>query len=313
MVGQPLITILGAGKVGMATAVMLMMRGYDDLLLIARTPGKPQGEALDLAHAAAELGVDIRISGGNSYEDMRGSDIVLVTAGIGRKPGMTREQLLEANANTMADLAEKIKAYAKDAIVVITTNPVDAMTYVMYKKTGFPRERVIGFSGILDSARMAYYISQKLGVSFKSVNAIVLGMHGQKMFPVPRLSSVGGVPLEHLMSKEEIEEVVSETVNAGAKITELRGYSSNYGPAAGLVLTVEAIKRDSKRIYPYSLYLQGEYGYNDVVAEVPAVIGKSGIERIIELPLTEDEKKKFDEAVQAVKKLVETLPPQLRE
>ena len=307
-----MITILGAGKVGMAAAVMLMMRGIDDLLLIARTPGKPQGEALDLAHAAAELGIDVDIVGSNSYEDMRGRDIVLVTAGMGRKPGMTREQLLEANAKTMADLAEKVRTYAKDSIVVITTNPVDAMTYVMYKKTGFPRERVLGFSGILDSARMSYYISKKLGVSPSSVNSIVLGMHGQKMFPVPRLSSVGGMPLEKLLSKDDIEEVVAETVNAGARITELRGYSSNYGPAAGLVITVEAIRRDAKRVYPFSVYLQGEYGYEDIVAEVPVVIGKGGAEKVLELPLTEDEKRRLDEAVEAVRRLVNILPEDLR-
>ena len=308
-----MITILGAGKVGMATALMLMMKGVDDILLIARTPGKPQGEALDLAHAAAELGVDVEIEGSNDYASMKGSDIVLVTAGIGRKPGMTREELLEANARTVADLAEKIRRYAPDSIVVLTTNPVDALTYVMYRKTGFPRERVIGFSGILDSGRMAYYISRRLGVSPSAVNAVVLGMHGEKMFPVSRLSSVAGAPLESLMRPEEIDEVVSETVKAGARITELRGYSSSYGPAAGLLLTVEAIKRDAKRVYPYSLYLQGEYGYSDVVAEVPAVIGRGGAEKILELPLNEEEKARFEEAVSAVKKLVESLPEDLRE
>ena len=306
-----MITILGAGKVGMAAAVMLMMRGIDDILLIARTPGKPQGEALDLAHAAAELGIDVEIRGSNDYADMKGSDIVLVTAGIGRKPGMTREQLLEANARTMADIAEKIRTYAKDAIVVITTNPVDAITYVAYKKLGFPRERVLGFSGILDSARMAYYIGKKLGVSPASVNAVVLGMHGEKMFPVPRLSSVSGMPLNQMLKPEDIDEVTKDTVKAGAKITELRGYSSNYGPGAGLVLTVEAIKRDAKRVYPFSVYLQGEYGHSDIVAEVPIVLGKGGAEKIIELPLTDDEKKKFDEAVEAVRKLVSTLPEDL--
>ncbi len=306
-----MITILGAGKVGMAAAVMLMMRGLDDILLIARTPGKPQGEALDLAHAAAELGIDVEIKGSNDYADMRGSDIVLVTAGIGRKPGMTREQLLEANARTMADLAEKIRTYAKDAIVVITTNPVDAITYVAYKKLGFPRERVLGFSGILDSARMAYYIGKKLGVSPASVTAVVLGMHGEKMFPIPRLSSVNGMPLDKLMKPEDIDEVTRETVKAGAKITELRGYSSNYGPGAGLVLTVEAIKRDAKRVYPFSVYLQGEYGHSDVVAEVPVVLGRNGAEKVIELPLTEEEKKRFDEAVESVRKLIASLPAEL--
>ena len=307
-----MITILGAGKVGMATALMLVMRGIDDLVLIARTPGKPQGEALDLAHAAAELGVDVRVEGSNDYSAMRGSDIVLVTAGIGRKPGMTREQLLAENARTVADLAEKIRTYAKDSIVVLTTNPVDPLTYVMYKKTGFPRERVLGFSGILDSSRMAYYIARRLGVSPSSVNAVVLGMHGEKMFPVPRLSSVSGMPLDRLLSPKDLEEVVTETVKAGARITELRGYSSNYGPAAGLLLTVEAIKRDAKRVYPFSVYLQGEYGYEDVVAEVPVVLGKGGAEKVVELPLTEEERRRMDEAVGAVRKLIESLPEELR-
>lgn len=307
-----MITILGAGKVGMAAAIMLMMRGVDDLLLISRTPGRPQGEALDLAHAAAELGVDVEIRGSNSYEDMRGSDIVVVTAGVPRQPGMTREQLLESNASTVADLAEKIRRYAPESIVILTTNPVDAMTYVMYKKTGFPRERVIGFSGILDSGRMAYYIARKLGVSASSVNAIVLGMHGEAMMPLPRLSSVGGVPLLDLMSREEVEEVRRETVRAGAKITEMRGYSSSYGPAAGILLTVEAIKGDSKRIYPSSVYLKGEYGVSDVVAEVPVVIGRGGAEKVVELPLTDEERRDFLKSVEAVRKLINSIPEAYR-
>ncbi|MCE4624837.1 MAG: malate dehydrogenase [Desulfurococcales archaeon] len=307
-----MITIIGAGKVGTSAAAFMMVKELDDILLIDIIPNKPQGEALDLSHAASILGKSITITGSNDYKDMAGSDIVVVTAGFPRKPGMTREQLLGKNAGIIADIAEKIKEYAPNSIVLLTTNPLDAMTYVMYKKLGFPRERVIGFSGVLDAGRLAYYASRKLKISPASIVPIVLGMHGQAMFPVPRLSTVMGAPLTSLLSPEEIEEIRKETVAAGKTITELRGYSSNYGPGAGLAVMVEAIKKNQHKAFIASAYLKGEYGFSDIVLEVPLVLGASGIERIIELPLNEEEKKGLAESAEAVKKLIDALPPEYK-
>ncbi len=307
-----MITIVGAGKVGTSAAAFMMLKELDDLLLIDIIPNKPQGEALDLSHAASILGISIDIRGSNDFKDMEGSDIVVVTAGFPRKPGMTREELLGKNAGVIADIASKIKEYAPNSIVLLTTNPLDAMTYVMYRKLGFPRERVIGFSGVLDSGRLAYYASKKLGISPAGIIPIVLGMHGQAMFPVPRLSTVLGVPLTNLLSKEEIDDIVQQTVKAGATITQLRGYSSNYGPGAGLAVMVESIKKNQRKAFIASAYLKGEYGYNDIVLEVPLILGGNGIEKILELPLTEDEKKGLAESAEAVKKLIDQLPPEFK-
>ncbi len=307
-----MITIVGAGKVGTSAAAFMMLKELDDILLIDIIPNKPQGEALDLGHAASILGISVDIRGSNDFKDMEGSDIVVVTAGFPRKPGMTREELLGKNAGVIADIASKIKEYAPNSIVLLTTNPLDAMTYVMYKKLGFPRERVIGFSGVLDAGRLAYYASKKLKVSPASIVPIVLGMHGQAMFPVARLSTVLGVPLTELLSKEEIDEIVQDTVKAGATITQLRGYSSNYGPGAGLAVMVESIKKNQRKAFIASAYLKGEYGYNDIVLEVPLILGANGIEKILELPLTEEEKKGLNESAEAVKNLIDKLPPEFK-
>lgn len=308
-----MISIVGVGRVGTAAALIALLRGLDNkIVLVDIVPGLAQGEALDLGHAASILGIDIDIVGSEDFSAIKGSDIVLVTAGKPRKPGMTREQLLADNAAITADIASKIKQYAPDSIVIMTTNPLDAMVYVMYKKLGFPRERVIGFSGVLDSARLAYYTSRKLKVSPSSINPVVIGMHGEAMFPVPRLSTVAGAPLTMLMSKSDVEDVVKETVQAGAVITKLRGYSSNYAPGAGVVLMAEAVKRDSKKTFIASIYLDGEYGLRDVVAEIPVVIGKGGVERVIELPLDEEEKKGFLKSVEAVKALIDALPEEYK-
>ncbi len=305
-----MITIVGAGRVGTAAALFLMMKELDDILLIDIVEGRPQGEALDLAHAASILGLSIDIRGSTDFRDMAGSDLVIVTAGFPRKPGMTREELVGKNAEIVADVAEKIKEYAPNAIVILTTNPLDAMTYLMYRKLGWPRERVIGFSGVLDAGRMRYYAAKKLGVSPAAVEAVVLGQHGEKMFPVPRLTTVMGKPLTELLSREEIEEVVRETVQAGATITKLRGYSSNYGPGAGLALMAESIKKDQKKVFLASVILKGEYGVHDLPASVPVVLGRGGAERVIELPLTEEERRGFMESVEAIRANIEQIPKQ---
>lgn len=306
-----MITIIGTGRVGASAAIFMAMKNLDDLLLIDIIENLPQGHALDMGHAMSILGIDVDIRGTNDYSEMAGSDLIVITAGFPRKPGMTREELVAKNAGIVVDIAEKIKKYAPDSIILMTTNPLDAMAYLMYKKLGFNRERVIGFSGVLDSGRLRYYAARKLGIGYSSIVPIVIGQHGRNMFPVPRLSTVGGISLSNIMGKEEIEQVVRETIEAGATITKLRGFSSNYAPGAGLAIMAESIIKDSKEVFLASIYLDGEYGVKDVCAGVPVVLGRNGVERIIELPLNDEEKRLFLESVEAIRKNISQIPKEL--
>lgn len=308
-----MITIVGAGRVGTAAALYITYEELDDVLLIDVVPGRPQGEALDLAHALSILGKSVRVRGSNDFRDMSGSDLVLVTAGFPRGPGMTREQLVEKNAEVVRDIAKKVAEYAPNAPVIITTNPLDAMVYVFYKASKLPRNRVMGFSGVLDAGRMRYYIASRLGVSPATVDAVVLGQHGEKMFPVPRLSRVAGASLEKFLTREEIQSVVTDTIKAGAKIIELRGYSSSYAPGAGLMLMAKAIKRDEKKVFFTSVCLDGEYGLRDVCVNVPAVLGRNGVEKVIELDLTDEERRLFEESVKAIRDNIAQVPPKYLE
>lgn len=306
-----MITIVGSGRVGATTAAFLMFYELDnEITLIDVIKGLPQGEALDLNHAAAILGKSVRYKGSNDYKDMEGSDIVIVTAGLARKPGMTREELAGKNAEIISSIADQIKKYAPNSIVIITTNPLDAMVYVLYKRLGFPRNRVIGFSGVLDSNRMAYYASQIIGIAPESIVPVVLGQHGENMYPVPEASFVYGKPLTEFLTQEQYNDIVKKTIQAGADITNLRGFSSNWGPAAGLALMVDSIKKDRKRIFEASVYLDGEYGVKDIFAEVPVVLGKNGAEKIIELNLTPEQRQKFMQSIEAVRKNLTQVPPQ---
>jgi len=303
-----MITIVGSGKVGTSAALFMALKKLDDILLLDIREGVPQGEALDLSHALSILGINVNIAGSTNFEDMKGSNLVIVTAGFPRKPGMTREELVGKNAGIIVDVAEKIKKYAPDAIVMLTTNPLDAMAYLMYKRLGWDRSRVIGFSGVLDSGRLAYYASRKLGVSPASIVPIVLGMHGKQMFPVPRLSTVGGAPLTSLLAKEEIDEIVEQTIKAGATITNLRGYSSNFGPGSGLAVMAESILKDQKSVFLASVYLDGEYGVKDVFAGVPVILGRNGAEKIVELELNEEEREGFLKSVEAIRENIAQIP-----
>lgn len=308
-----MITIVGSGRVGASTAAMLGLLGVDNkIVLIDIIKGLPQGEALDLNHMSSILGLDVYYTGSNDYADMKGSDLVIVTAGLARKPGMTREQLLGQNAEIVYNIGKEIAKYAPDSVVILTTNPLDAMVYVMWKATGFPRERVIGFSGVLDGGRLAFYAGQKLGVSPASIIPIVLGQHGESMFPVPSKSFVHGVPLDKLLKPEELKEVVDETVKAGARITELRGFSSNWGPGAGVALMAKAVKRDERRALIASVVLKGEYGVSDVPVEVPIVLGRGGAVKVLEVELNAEEKTKFAQSVEAIRKLLNSLPSQYK-
>lgn len=308
-----MITIIGAGRVGTAAAIYITYEELDDVLLIDVIQGRPQGEALDLSHALSILGKSARVYGSNDFKDMAGSDIVLVTAGFPRGPGMTREQLVEKNAEVVRDIAKKVAEYAPNAPVILTTNPLDSMVYVFYKASKMPRYKVMGFSGVLDSGRMRYYIASRLKVSPAVVDAVVIGQHGEKMFPVPRLSRVAGAPLEKFLGSEDIKKVVEDTIKAGAKIIELRGYSSSYGPGAGLMLMAKAIKKDEKKMFLTSVCLDGEYGLHDICVNVPAILGRNGVEKIIEYDLTPEERKLFEESVKAIRENVAQVPPKYLE
>ncbi|WP_188595552.1 malate dehydrogenase [Thermocladium modestius] len=306
-----MITIIGAGRVGASTAYSLLMNEVDtEITLIDIVQGLPQGEALDLNHAAAILGKSVTVKGSNDYKDMEGSDIVIITAGLARKPGMTREQLAAQNAEIVAGIADQVRKYAPNSIVMLTTNPSDVMVYVLYKRLKFPRERVIGFSGALDTRRLAYYASQIIGISPSAIIPVVLGQHGENMYPVPEASMVYGKPLSEFLTKEQMDEIVKKTIQAGADITNLRKFSSNWGPGAGLTIMADAIKKDRKTVIEASVYLDGEYGVKDVFVEVPVVFGKRGAEKVIELNLNAEQRRKFMESVEAVKNNLKTVPPQ---
>jgi malate dehydrogenase len=306
-----MITIVGSGRVGATAAAFLMFYEVDnDVTLIDIIQGLPQGEALDLNHAAAILGKSVRYRGSNDYRDMEGSDIVIITAGLARKPGMTREELAAANAKIVAEVADQVKKYAPNSIVIITTNPLDAMVYVLYKRLGFPRNRVIGFSGVLDSNRMAYYASLLIGIAPESIIPVVLGQHGENMYPVPEASFVYGKPLTEFLTSDQYNDVVKKTIQAGADITNLRKFSSNWGPAAGLALMVDSIKKNRRRIFEASVYLDGEYGVKDIFAEVPVVLGRNGVEKVIELNLTPEQRQKFMQSIEAIRKNLTQVPPE---
>ncbi|MEM3941200.1 MAG: malate dehydrogenase [Thermoplasmatales archaeon] len=304
-----MISIIGSGRVGATTAAMFLVKELDNRInLVDVVEGLPQGEALDLNHAAAILGLDVVVTGSNTYESIKGSDIVVITAGLPRKPGMTREELAAKNAEIVASAAENVKKYAPDAIVIITTNPLDVMVAVLFNKLKFPRNRVIGFSGVLDSRRMAYYASRFLGISPSAITPLVLGQHGENMYPVPELSFVYGRSLKAMLSETQYADVVKNTINAGADITNLRKFSSNWGPASGLTVMVDAIKNDRKTALEASVLLDGEYGYRGVFAEVPIVLGKNGVEKIIEVDLNSEQKEKLAKSIEAIKNNLKQVP-----
>ena len=303
------VTVIGAGNVGATTAQQIIETGLADVVLVDIVEGLPQGKALDLAEAAPVIGYDVRIVGTNDYADTAGSKIIVVTSGLPRKPGMSRDDLIATNANIVGGVVKAATAVSPDAIIIVVTNPLDAMCHVAMRASGFPRERVIGMAGVLDSARFRSFIADELEVSVRDVRAFVLGGHGDTMVPLPRYSTVGGVPITELMSAERIEELVDRTRNGGAEVvTLLKTGSAFYAPAASVVEMVESILRDRRRVLPCAAYLDGEYGVHGLFCGVPVVLGNGGIERVIEIGLTPDEKAAFDKSAEAVRELVEHLP-----
>jgi malate dehydrogenase len=302
------VTVIGAGNVGATAAQRIAEAGVADVYLIDVVEGLPQGKALDLAESAPLQHHDQMIYGTNDYADTAESDVIVVTAGLARQPGMSRDDLLLKNAAIIRSVVGEAVHYSPDAILVIVTNPLDAMVHVALETSGFPRERVIGMAGVLDSGRFRTFIAQDLGVSSSDVSAFVLGGHGDTMVPLPRLSTVAGIPLPELMKPERIEALVQRTRNGGAEVVALlKSGSAFYAPASSVLHMVDSILNDRKRVLPCAVLLRGEYGIDGLVVGVPIVLGASGVERIIEVALTTDEQAALQASAGAVKSLVETM------
>ncbi len=296
-----MITIIGSGKVGGDAAMFSALKRLDDqILLLDVVDGLPQGEAMDINHMLSEQGVDVEVTGSNNFADMKGSKIVVVVAGSGRKPGMTRMDLLKINANVVKSVVGNIKKYANDSMILPVTNPLDPMAYVTYKTSGFEKNRVFGMGGMLDLSRFKQFIHEATGHSRDSIRALVIGEHGENMLPLPRFSSVSGIPLSSFLPKEKLDELVQNTKQVAAKVIELKG-ATVHAPGNAISAIVESVVKDRKQVIPVATYLDGEYGHSDVTIGVPAVLGKNGIEKIIELDLNDEEKQAFDAGVKSVK------------
>jgi malate dehydrogenase len=296
-----MITIIGSGKVGGEVALFSALKRLDDqILLLDVVDGLPQGEAMDLNHMLSEQGIDVEVKGSNNFADMKNSKIVVVVAGSGRKPGMTRMDLLKINANVVKSVVENIKKYANESMIIPVTNPLDPMAYITYKVSGFDKSRIFGMGGMLDLSRFKQFIHEATGYSRDSIRALVIGEHGENMLPLTRFSSVSGIPLSSFLPKEKLDELVQNTKQVAAKVIELKG-ATVHAPGNGISAIVESVVKDRKQIIPVATYLDGEYGHSDVTIGVPAIIGKNGVEKIIELELDDDEKKVFDAGVKSVK------------
>jgi len=303
------ITIIGAGNVGATTAEQIIAMGLADVVLVDIVEGLPQGKALDLNEAAPVVGYDVRITGTNDYKDTAGSKIIVVTSGLARQPGMSRDDLMAKNAGIVGSVVKQAAAQSPDAVIIVVTNPLDAMCHVALTASGFPPERVIGMAGVLDSARFRSFIAEELDVSVRDIRAFVLGGHGDTMVPLPRYSTVGGVPITELMTAERIEQLVDRTRNGGAEVVALlKTGSAYYAPAASVVEMVEAILRDRRRVLPCAAYLRGEYGIDGLFVGVPIVLGNGGVEKVIEISLTDDERAAFNRSADSVRGLLEKLP-----
>ncbi|MBY0099029.1 malate dehydrogenase [Mesobacillus maritimus] len=304
------ISVIGAGFTGATTAFILAQKELGDVVLVdipqAENPTK--GKALDMLEASPVQGFDANITGTSNYEDTKESDVVVITAGIARKPGMSRDDLVQTNQKVMKAVTREIVKYSPNCHILVLTNPVDAMTYTVFKESGFPKNRVIGQSGVLDTARFRTFVAQELNLSVKDITGFVLGGHGDDMVPLVRYSYAGGIPLETLIPKDRLEAIVERTRKGGGEIVNLLGNgSAYYAPAASLVEMVEAIVKDQRRVLPSIAYLEGEYGYDGIYLGVPTILGANGIEQVIELELTSDEKAALDKSADAVRNVMKVL------
>jgi malate dehydrogenase len=297
----------GAGNVGATVARSIAEKGLADVVIIDIADTKAAGVALDIYETCPIIGSDSRVIGGNDWSAAAGSDVVVITSGKPRKPGMSRDDLVKDNFAIMQSIAPNLVQYTPNAVVVPVANPLDAMSQALFKLTNFPRERVIGMAGVLDSARMSTFIAMELGVSVQNINSFVLGGHGDTMVPLPRYSTVSGVPLTELLSKEKIAAIGERTANGGAEITKLVGTSAWYAPGQAAAEMVEAILKDKKKILPCSVYLQGEYGIHDLFVGVPVKLGARGVEQIIQIKLTAEEDAALKKSAASVKELVDVI------
>lgn len=304
------ITIVGAGNVGATCAHWCAAAELGDVVLldIPQVEDMPKGKALDLMQASPIMGFDSKVIGTNDYADSAGSDVVVVTAGIARKPGMSRDDLLSTNAKIVTSVAQQIKATSPEAVVIVVSNPLDAMVQQVWKTTGFPAQRVIGQAGVLDTARYRTFLAMELGVSVEDISALLMGGHGDTMVPIPSCTSVGGIPVTQLISSQRLEEIVTRTRNGGAEIVALlKTGSAYYAPAAATAQMVEAVVRDKKRLIPCAAYCDKEYGVGGYYVGVPVILGTAGVEKIVELKLNEQETQAFQNSVNAVKSLVASM------
>lgn len=304
------IALVGSGNIGGTLAHLAAFKGLGDVVLIDIAEGIPQGKALDLSQAMAVDGIDARIEGSNDYASLKDSDVVIVTAGVARKPGMSRDDLLLINSGVIRTVATNIKKYCPNAFVIVVTNPLDVMVWVMREESGLPHNKVVGMAGILDSGRYKHFISEAMGVSSHDIQAFVLGGHGDTMVPLPRYTTISGIPLttwveRGAISQSKVDEIVDRTRNGGAEIVNLlKTGSAFYAPAASAIAMAESYLQDQKRILPCAAWLTGEYGVKDLYVGVPVVIGQNGVEKVVELELTAEEKDGFTKSVTAVRTLV---------
>jgi len=302
------VSVIGSGNVGATAAWNLASKELCDVVILDILEGVPQGKGLDMLEACPIEGSDSRVLGTNDYADTANSDIVVITAGLARKPGMSRDDLLTKNRDIIKAVTEQVVRHSPECVIIPVTNPLDAMCQVVYRVSKFPRERVIGMAGVLDSARMRTFIAQELNVSVENTHAFVLGGHGDAMVPLPRYSTVAGIPITELIERSRIDAIVKRTAGGGAEIVKLLGTgSAYYAPGVAIVEMVEAILKDKKKILPCSVFLQGEYGINDLFVGVPVKLGSSGLEEIVEITLTKDEQEALMKSASSVKELVQMI------
>ena len=303
------VSIIGAGNVGASAAERIVMRRLADVVLVDIVEGMPQGKSLDLNEAGPVDNYDMRLTGANGYDATANSDVVVITSGLPRKPGMSRDDLLAKNFEIVKQVTTEVAKRSPKAVLIIVSNPLDAMAHTALKVSGFPRQRVLGMAGVLDSARMRFFISEALGVSVADTHAFVLGGHGDTMVPLPRYSTVAGIPITELLPKDRLEAIVQRTRDGGVEVVNLlKSGSAYYAPASSVVQMVQAILLDEHRILPCAAYLEGEYGYKGLFLGVPVQLGEGGLEKVIEIKLTAEEKTALDRSAAAVRELVEKLP-----
>lgn len=311
--GRKKVTIVGAGNVGATCAHWIASKEMADVVLVDVIEGAAKGKALDLSQSAPVMNFDLSITGSGSYEETGGSDVVVITAGVPRRKDPvtgqfpSRDELVKTNQSIVGEVTQQVVKYSPNAVLIVVSNPLDAMCHVAYHESGFPSERVIGQAGALDTARYKTFIAMELGVSVRDVHAMVLGGHGDEMVPLPRHTSIGGIPIRELMAEDKLQAIIERTRKGGGEIVGLLGYSGYYAPAAGTIEMVEAVLKDQKRVIPSAVLLNGQYGYNGLYIGVPAVLGAGGVERIIEMELNDEEKAMLDISAKAVQSVVGVL------